>query len=191
MEQGFNDLLEALSGFAELSSEARKAIEQLVTYEQQPKNTLLLEQGKVCRQLYFLQEGFVRGYYFLDGKDVTTWFAFKGDIFTSMYSFLSGQPSLESIEILEESRILEIDSPDLQHLYNCFPEFNQVGRLLMEKYYLELEERAISLQHMGAGERYQALLLKHPTLLQKATLGQIASFLGMSQETLSRIRAKY
>jgi hypothetical protein len=76
-------------------------------------------------------------------------------------------------------------------LYNDFPEFNLTGRLITEQYYIRSEERAINLQTLPARQRYQNLLNAYPGILQKASLGQIASYLGIKQETLSRIRAQH
>jgi CRP/FNR family transcriptional regulator, anaerobic regulatory protein len=108
-----------------------------------------------------------------------------------MYSFVSQKPSFENIEILEPSVLYAISYDNLQKMYLEFPEFNLIGRLFTEKYYIELEERVMSLQFLTAKERYEKLLIQQPMLLQRVTLGQIASYLGITQETLSRIRGKF
>ena len=94
----------------------------------------------------------------------------------------SGMEALDALKSLEASFS--------QKAFEKYPEFNLIGRLLTEKYYIELEERTISLQFQTATERYLKLLQQQPQLLQKASLGMIASYLGISQETLSRIRKK-
>jgi hypothetical protein len=83
-----------------------------------------------------------------------------------------------------------INWDQLQNIYKDFPEFNQTGRLVTEHYYIKSEERTINLQTLDAKQRYEKLISEYPEILQKASLGQIASFLSIKQETLSRIRSK-
>jgi CRP-like cAMP-binding protein len=91
---------------------------------------------------------------------------------------------------LEETDLIKIPYASLQGLYKNYPETERVGRILTENYYIKLEERLLNIHFKTAKERYQTLLEKKPSLLQRASLGQIASYLGISQETLSRIRAE-
>lgn len=161
---------------------------EIVFSANHPKGTLLAEQGEPCRHIYFIEKGLLRGCYQHGSKDITTWFAREQDMVTSMSAFLTGQPAIENIEVLEDASVKGISYDHLQLLYQRFPEFNIVGRLLSEKYYIELETRTLSLQYHSARERYLKLLNEQPYILQKVALGQVASYLGMSQETLSRIR---
>ena len=149
-----------------------------------------MDGGDVCQHIYFMKKGFARGFFNQDGKDITLWFAVENDIATSLYSIVTQKPSFENIEILENSILYAISHDNLQHLYHQYPEFNLIGRRFVEKYYVELMARTMSLQFQTAKERYQQLLTHQPQLLQRASLGYIASYLGISQETLSRIRAK-
>ncbi|MDP9046605.1 MAG: Crp/Fnr family transcriptional regulator, partial [Bacteroidota bacterium] len=91
---------------------------------------------------------------------------------------------------LEDSVLQSINWDQLQSLYQDYPEFNKTGRLITEHYYIKSEERTIDLQTLSAKQRYEKLLSTYPDILQKASLGQIASFLSIKQETLSRIRAR-
>ncbi|OIN57409.1 Crp/Fnr family transcriptional regulator [Arsenicibacter rosenii] len=173
-----------------ISLEGQMALASMITRKELPKGYLLLEQGNVCQHFYLLEKGFARGYYNHEGKDVSLWFAFEGDILTSLYSYATGKPSYTSIEILEDSVVNGFTFGQLNDLLEKYPEFNLVGRLLAEQYFIELEERTLSFQFKTATERYYELIRKHPQILRRASLGHIASFLGVSQETLSRIRAK-
>ena len=184
-------IINTLTSFAPLSEAAQKALQQKLSKKTViPASELLLNQGAVCRHIYFLESGLVRGFYHLKGKEVTSWFAFANEVVTSMYSFVRQCPSLENVAVLEETTLYSLSYNNLQWLYQHYPEFNFIGRLIAEKYYTELEERTLSLQHQTATERYQHLLTHQPNLLQRVSLGQIASYLGISQETLSRVRAK-
>jgi len=182
-------ITDLLKQFATISEQARIELAGFITKRELPKGTLLLEQGKTCKHLNFLESGFARAFYYQNGKEITSWFAFENDIVASMYSFTAQKPSFESIEIVETSVLHSLTYDQLQQLYQKYPEFNLIGRLLTEKYFIELEERILSLQIQSAKERYQKILKNQPELLQRASLGHIASYLGISQETLSRIRA--
>jgi len=182
-------ITDLLKQFATISEPASIELAGFIIKRELPKGTFLLEQGKTCKHLNFLESGFARAFYYKVGKEITTWFAFEHDIVASMYSFTAQKPSLENIEIIETSVVHSITYDQLQQLYQKYPEFNLIGRLLIEKYFIELEERILSLQIQPAKERYQKILQNQPELLQRASLGHIASYLGISQETLSRIRA--
>ena len=154
------------------------------------KNALLLTEGKRCRHLYFLEGGALRGYYNLEGKEVTHWFAFAQDFVTSFHSFITEKPAVENIQLLEESRLWAISKESLNGLMSRYHEIERLVRIAYENYYIRLEERFVNAQFKTATERYQELLLQSPHILEKVPLGFIASYLGISPETLSRIRSK-
>jgi CRP-like cAMP-binding protein len=154
------------------------------------KGEMILNKGERCSDLYFIEKGIVRGYYFEEDKEISHWFAEENEFATSFYAFISQNPSFEFIQCLEETDLIKIPYASLQGLYKNYPETERVGRILTENYYIKLEERLLNIHFKTAKERYQTLLEKKPSLLQRASLGQIASYLGISQETLSRIRAE-
>jgi CRP-like cAMP-binding protein len=180
-----------LSLFGQISAECAADLTELVFEKELSKGEKLLETGRICRNIYYVQQGAVRAFYYKDGKDITSWFSLEQDIAVAMYSFVSQKPSIESIEAIETTVLIGISHENLYKMYKKHPELNTIGRVLGEKYYIELEERLMSLQHQTAKERYAALITEKPNLLQRATLGQIASYLGISQETLSRIRGNH
>lgn len=182
-------LLGSLGKYMELSPSLQKAISERLSFQKVKRRKALAESGKVCENLFYVQSGLIRGYYYHKRKDITNWFSVENEFATSMYSFVSGKPNMENIETLEDSELLIMTRKDQLWLYDHFPEMNLLGRLLMEKYYLELGERAVSLQFQTAKERYAAFLQKRPDLFERVKLGQIASYLGITIETLSRIRS--
>lgn len=161
-------------------------------FEQQtfPKNAYLVTEGKICRYIYFLEQGALRGFYNLEGKEVTHWFAFAPEFVTSFYSFITQKPAVESIQLLEGSILWAINKDNLTSLMSRFHEVERLVRIAYEGYYIRLEERFVNAQFKTATERYQHLLQQTPHLLERVSLGYIASYLGISQETLSRIRSK-
>ena len=184
-------LIRSLSLITPLSAELQKAFSNYISEDSYPKKHLLLKEGQVAKRIYFIKEGFARAFYFTkNAKECTSWFMGQGDLMISVYSFFTQQPAVENIELLEDSVIQSMTWQQLQAIYADFKDFNYVGRILTEKYYIQSEERAILLRTLTAKERYERLLNSHPNIFQKAALGQIASYLGISQETLSRVRGK-
>ncbi|MDN3584022.1 Crp/Fnr family transcriptional regulator [Mucilaginibacter flavus] len=185
-----NSLLSVLNNINILSPSIQTELQSYLVEYHFPKKALLLKEGQVAQRIYFVKEGFTRAYYHKKGNEYTSWFMGQGEIILSVYSFFSRKPSFENIQVLEDSVLQSINWDQLQSIYKNHPEFNLTGRLITEQYYIRSEERTINLQTLTAKQRYENLLATYPGILQKASLGQIASFLSIKQETLSRIRAK-
>jgi len=182
-------LIQTLNFIAPLSDALYRRFRETLKEEKHPKKHLLLKEGETSKKIYFINNGFARAYHITpEGKECTSWFMARGDLMISVYSFYTQQPAAENIELLEDSELLSMTWNQLQGIYADFPEYNYTGRLVTEKYYMLSEERAILFRKLSAKKRYEQLIKTHPGILQKAQLGQIASYLGISQETLSRIR---
>ena len=184
-------LLNHISNYHPLSAEARMALDECFEKFLFSKNEYLLVEGQVCRNLYFLEKGALRGFYNLDGKEITHWFGFENDFVTSFHSFTTLEPAVENIQLLEGSILWSISKEKLADLFNRFHEIERLMRIAYEKYYIRLEERYVNAQFKTAAERYENLLQQTPHILERVPLGYIASYLGISQETLSRIRSKF
>ena len=130
------NILKTISQFISITDEIKSILIENLKLREIPKGDLLLEQGKTCRELYFIDKGLFRGFYFQKGKEITTWFSIESEIFTSMYSFIAQKPGFEAIEALEDSVVYSINYQALHLLYESNPEFNLMGRLLIEKYYI-------------------------------------------------------
>ncbi|QKJ31816.1 Crp/Fnr family transcriptional regulator [Mucilaginibacter mali] len=183
-------LFQTLNSITILSQPLKDAIAGMLVEGQVKKKQQILKSGQVSQRICFIKQGFVRAYYDKGDSTFTNWFMDTGDIIISVYSFFSRKPSFENIEALEDCTLQSITWDQLQYLYKTFPEFNITGRVITEQYYIRSEERAIDLQTLTATQRYEKLLAQYPGILQKATLGQIATYLSIKQETLSRIRAR-
>jgi CRP-like cAMP-binding protein len=181
-------IIEALEAYAPLSQEAYQAIVEVAVCKEYKKGDLVLTEGNICQRVGFVEKGLVRGFYYEDGKDITTCFISEGEPCLSVYSFISQQPSQESIEVLEDSMIWSMPYEELQDLYKKNPELNLIGRLLIENYYMLLEDHIRSLKHKSSKDRYLQFVEEAPGLVQRVSLTHIASFLGMTKENLSRIR---
>jgi CRP-like cAMP-binding protein len=185
------NLLTHIKNYSPLSSEAQHALQDCFEKISFSKNEYLLTQGQVCRQLYFLEKGALRGFYNLDGKEITHWFGFENDFVTSFHSFITSEAAVENIQLIEGSILWTISKETLTGLFNQHHEIERLVRIVYEKYYIRLEERFVNAQFKTASERYENLLLHTPHIIERVPLGYIASYLGISQETLSRIRSKF
>lgn len=155
-----------------------------------PKGHILLRAGKVERSLFFIRKGMVRAYSTFSDAEVTFWFGKEGDTVISMKSYVAGQKGYEDIELLEDCELYALKIKDLQKLFAEDIQVANWGRKFAEQELIKTEERLISRLFLTATERYQELLLNSPGLLQRVPLGQIASYLGITQVSLSRIRAQ-
>ena len=173
-----------------LSKPALESLGEVLNEVTLPKGSFLISEGKVCQHMYFLEKGCLRGFYNLDGKEVTYWFAFEDTFVTSFYSFITRKPSVENIQLIEDSTLWSISYDNVQKLYDKHPDIERLGRIMNERYYVMLEERFVSNHFKEAKERYENLITNAPHILQRVPLGYVASYLGISQETLSRIRGK-
>ena len=182
--------LEVCRAIHPLSTELEAELRRLARPETVAARTYLLEPGAVAQRLYFLEAGLVRGFYLKDGREVTSWFMPEENFVVSILSFFSRQPSHEYLQALEDSRLWSLSYEQVQALYRQFPEFNFIGRVITERYYVLSEQRALHLRMLPAAERYEQLRHDFPALLQRLPLKLLASHLGLTPETLSRLRAR-
>jgi CRP-like cAMP-binding protein len=183
-------LIKHLSSIISISKELEKELNKITIKKTFAKGEVIISCYERCDCIYFIDKGLVRGYYYDDGKEVTHWFAQEQEFATSFYSFITSKPALEHVQALEETEVIEIPYTTLQYLYKTFQETERLGRIITETYYIKLEERILNIHFKTAKERYQKLVNSKPFLIQRVSLGQIASYLGITQETLSRIRSE-
>jgi CRP-like cAMP-binding protein len=170
-----------------LDAEAILFITDRLHVHRKEKNTVLMPLGTVCDKLYFLHSGLARGYYAENDKEITAWFAKENDFIYSPTGFLNQKPALEAVEVLEDSALVSLAYEDLRQLYDLFPMTNNIGRLITENRLLFYDEWVRSLRSLSAEERFRKFVADYPTIYERAPLKHIASFLGMSPETVSRI----
>jgi CRP/FNR family transcriptional regulator, anaerobic regulatory protein len=187
----YEKLFQVLDRAVILSKQQQENVRKFFKYREFPKDHQLLKEGEISSQLYFLIEGVVRQFYYVEDKEITSRFAFEDDFICSLYSFISRKPSKQNVELVSNCKFFVTSYDGLQYLYENDPDWNKIGRLLTEHYYIELEEQAFLMKTQTAFERYEDLVQRHPDILDRVKLGHLASYLGITQETLSRIRARY
>ncbi len=152
------------------------------------KSTLIVNEGQYADKSYFIIKGCARAYYIKDGKDITDWFAFENDFINSINSFFENIPSPHFIELLEPTTFLEISREDIFQLADQYHDFDRLLRIIATKTMLALSKRIFSIQFEPARQKYENLLNIRPDITQRVPLMHIASYLGITLETLSRIR---
>jgi CRP-like cAMP-binding protein len=153
------------------------------------KNQNLQDIGQKCRTIYFVKEGLARIYYLKDGIEVTEYFAFENDLIIRAESLFTGKPSMKAIQALEKTVFIGIPAELLFSLFDQFPEIERLFRKIIEQAYVNTVNRMEAIQFHAAEERYAQLLEEKPSLIQRISLKHIASYLGITQVSLSRIRA--
>ncbi|ELR69808.1 cAMP-binding protein [Fulvivirga imtechensis AK7] len=155
------------------------------------KGEVLLRQGETARYLYFINKGCLRVFCVQDdGKESTRFFAFENRFATAFPSFISQQPSSAFIDTVEKSSLLKIHYDDFQSLLRTIPEWERLYRQDLERDYIESIQRIESFVTMNAGERYRRILKNEPHLIQRLPNKILANYMGISQETLSRLKSK-
>ncbi len=176
--------------YANLSEQDWKPIEASLQRKEYQSGSLILEDGKICTKLYFLESGFLRYFINRDGEEVTKYFTEPPYAFTSQRSFNNNTPTNDNIQALEDSVVWEIDRADALELLKL-PNWSEFVRKLVQEVQFYTEEILETLQNDTAEERYIKMIEQNSVLLQKVPQKHIASYLGIAPQSLSRIRKKY
>lgn len=180
---------ERVAAFVHLSPESKEALAGVLQRMELPKGHLLVKPGAVCNYVYLIETGLTRTFYHKDDKDVTDWLSAEGDFACSIISYLTRQPDRRGIELLEDSVLWGLHHDELERLYEQYHDIERLGRLLVSFGLIQVQQRFDDLHFATAAQRYETLMSTHPSLILRVPLGMIASYLGITQETLSRIRA--
>ncbi len=155
------------------------------------KNEFLVVQGQISQRIHFICSGCLRFFFTNEeGDEATRYIAFENNFATALCSFISGEPSSEYLQALETSQILYITQKDFNHLIATLPSWERFYRHYLEKAYVNNSNKLLSLLTLDATERYRQLLLNNPKIVQRLPNKMVASYLNISQETLSRLKSK-
>ncbi len=152
------------------------------------KKEFILKNGHVSRDICFVSKGLLRCFYLIDDKEVCSWFMKEGDVIVSVESFFNQRVSYEAIQALEDCTLFYITYDELQFIFRNFLEFNFVGRVILQQYYTLSEQRLYSIRMQKAPERYAYLMKHHANLILRVPSKYLASYLGITEVTLSNLK---
>ena len=153
------------------------------------KGTILLRASEISYNLYLVQTGVLRSFYYVDGRDITAHFALEYGIIGAADSIIKNKPSRYYIETLEASRVFTLDYREMESFLDQHPHLERLARQFSQLLYIDLVERLEGMTFLSAKDKYNHLLQRYPGIVQRVGLGHLASYLGITQETLSRVRA--
>lgn len=186
----FDRLKSSLERLLPLTREEFVYFVTLLSPRKLTKHEPFLRAGEVCREIAFINQGCIRYYYLKDGDEFNGQFFFEGSWIGEYQSFLTGQPSVQYFDALEDSELLVMQHTDLQKLYDELPTFERFGRKLAENVVIGSQRRTASLLFDTPEERYLKLITERPKVIERIPLHHIASYLGIKPESLSRIRKR-
>ena len=181
---------EIVSQTTSLTAESKQDLSSILKRLELDKGHILVRQNSVCNYLYFIESGLTRTYYYNEGKDITDWISPENTFACSIVSFISRKPDRRQIELLEPSILWSLQYYEIEHLCAKHHDVERMIRHLVSSGLVQLQRRFDDLHFATALQRYQTLMNENPTLIQRVPLGMIASYLGITQETLSRIRSR-
>lgn len=183
----FSEILHEKYGLSASESEQLLAQIERLTYR---KGEHIVREGERNSSLYLVAQGIWRGHYLRDGVDISLWFASEGDTLFSSWSYVADRPSLTSIEAMSDSTVFRISKQKMETFFASSIAFANIGRIIFERQFLDMENWMINGGAAQAKQRYLALLEQNPELLQHVPLKHIASYLMITPQSLSRIRAE-
>ena len=181
----------AANQYVDLTPESKEALASIIVCQTVPKGNIILRPNSVCNHIHFVESGLLRTFYDMDGRDVTDWLSPEDSFSCSILSFINRQPDRRGIEALEDSTLTSIQYYELDQLFLRYPDIERLGRMFYGLGITMIQQRFDALHFHTALERYQHLMDTQPTLIQRTPLNMLASYLGMTKETLSRIRSQY
>ncbi len=184
------ELLEYFARFQQLDAEDVEAIRRCSQEFRIRRGDHLAALDEVANDFYFLHTGIGRSYYLLNDREVTSWLAFEGQLTAAFASMVTGEPTIEAVQMIEDGHVTALNYRRLVDEGERRPNILKLSLRLLELNFLRMERRAYTLQCTSAGERLRILLDDEPHVLERVPHFQVASYLGITPETLSRIRSK-
>jgi CRP/FNR family transcriptional regulator, anaerobic regulatory protein len=183
-------ILNSIKSLIPLKEEEEQAFLSILSVKQLKKKEFLLQEGKICTKISFINSGCFRLFYNVDGVENTRQFFFGDSWYTDYESFLTGQTTVENVQALEPCEVVQLKKDDLYKLYSQYPIFEKVGRIMAENAFLSVSKLNKMLTNEEPQQRYLNLIQQRPDVVQRIPQHYIASYLGVQPESLSRIRKR-
>jgi CRP-like cAMP-binding protein len=185
-------LIQYLQKILPMPTEKAELIASTFQYKNLPKGTFLIEEGKICNTSYFIAAGCARMYtYDMDGDDITTMIFSNAMFANDFHSFFKRIPALESLVTMSDCDTFYLSFDALQHNFHSIPEFREFGRMMLINGSFTLKQRMLSMIKQSGEQRYANLMETNPEIFQHIPLKNIATYLGVTDTSLSRIRRDF
>ena len=185
------DLINKIKSSITLSSKAEEYVISIANEKSVSKGDVLIHQGQAVKNTYFVKDGCIRAYCIdKNGKEHTLQFAIKNWWISDFMAIYNNELSTLTIECITDSNIIEFNVKKLEEIYSIFPEFEVFQRKNLERHIVSLHKRILNQLQLTAPERYELFLNQYPDIEQYAPNYHIASYLGITQQSLSRIRVR-
>ncbi|KMQ63044.1 hypothetical protein ACM46_13965 [Chryseobacterium angstadtii] len=190
MSSEFTPVLNHFSQYIKLSETLKKELLDRLSFQTFEKGELLHDADKICTKSYFILNGLTRTYYLKDGTEISEYFSCENEWVNSPKSFIGRIKDIYFIDCLEKTETFCLKVNDLGYLFDNFPEMERYARLSMGSVFGHLMERITSQRFTTAKEKYEHFLTVYKGIYHRIPLGMTASYLGITQSTLSRLRAE-
>ncbi len=172
----------------EITDEEWEVLENMLTFKSLQKGEFLIKEGEVCNHVSFISSGLLRMYMNSNGLEVSLGFVGTNEYISSYESFLTRSPSLENIDAIENTTLIQLNFDNMQILYNKKPIYQKVGRKIAEQLFIWLNQRSSALLLLTPEQRYDQMIENNPYLLQSVPQYMLATYIGITPRHLSRIR---
>jgi CRP/FNR family transcriptional regulator, anaerobic regulatory protein len=184
------EILKSVKLIVSLNHAEEDAFLKILEKKKFNKKDFLLKEGQISDKIFFINQGCLRLFYAVDSNENTVQFLFSSNWHIDYASFLTGKPSIENLQALESCEVIQIRKTDLYSLYNRFPVFERLFRVMAENAFMNLSKINKMLINQEPEQRYQELIIQSPELFDRIPQYYIASYLGVKPETFSRIRKR-
>lgn len=186
----FESILEQVKSIVKINANEEKAFLDALEIKKIKRNRLILEVGQVCNSIIFIKQGCIRYFYMKDGEEMTGQFFKENDWYTDFDSLLTGRPSEQNVQALEDCEYFQLSKTKLDKLYTEFPVFERFGRVMTEHAFLGVRHRNKMSTLLSPEERYISFIKNRAEIVQRIPQHYIASYLGIKPQSLSRIKKR-
>ncbi|MFC3158020.1 cAMP-binding domain of CRP or a regulatory subunit of cAMP-dependent protein kinases [Chryseobacterium arachidis] len=187
----YTQLEKYLTSRTEIDNKTLSYIYPHFKFKKNKRNEFLLKEGEICKNFYFVNKGCIRLFNInKEGEEATRYFHFEDSLGTALSSLINERPSFEFMQTIEASELLVINREDFFHLVGTIPQFGFIYRQILESAYIKSQERIYCFQGLDAVEKVRWVLTNQAKLLTRLSNKMVASYLGLTPQTLSRLKSK-